>query len=283
MSDPTDSDPTDSNPGDSNPGDSHPADGDPADYVARLADDGVDGGALVGLAKVLSRSMAGVGPKAIGSGRWLVDQVLEIAPRVPIRDLATLIEHHGGLRGDLLADTLVKQASRSTAAVGAIGGGITSVEIFVPPTLLAVPVQIAAETLAVIAIELKLLAELQEVYHQSVEGGAVQRGGQLVQAWSQRRGVKASMLSIPGVRAALGDAARKQLTKRVLQRLARSSTTVVPFLVGAAAGAELNRRATVALGESVAKDLRRTQPATIDVEVVRPMSLPPPPLPPPPP
>ncbi len=87
-----------------------------------------------------------------------------MAPHVPIRDLPTLIEHHGGLRGDALAAALVATAARSTGAVGVAGGLVATLEFATPPLLLTTPVQVVAETFAVVAIELKLVAELHEVY-----------------------------------------------------------------------------------------------------------------------
>jgi hypothetical protein len=57
----------------------------------------------------------------------------------------------------------------------------------------------------------------------------------------------------------LGTAARQQLRMRVLRRLGRNVTTMAPFLAGAVAGAELNRRETRKLGDALCKDLRRTR------------------------
>ncbi|GAB3846905.1 hypothetical protein GCM10029963_27440 [Micromonospora andamanensis] len=47
--------------------------------------------------------------------RWMVDTVAEIAPHVPVRDLATLRRHFPGLTDEELADRLVRNASRATA------------------------------------------------------------------------------------------------------------------------------------------------------------------------
>jgi len=51
-------------------------------------------------------------------------------------------------------------------------------------------------------------------------------------------------------------AGRQQLRGRVLRRLGRNVTTLTPFLAGAVAGAELNRRETAKLGAALVKDLR---------------------------
>ena len=71
--------------------------------------------------------------------------------------------HYGGLSGDELADALVRQASRATAGVGAAGGALAAVQHAAPPSLVVAPVQLAAETVAVVVTELKLVAELHVV------------------------------------------------------------------------------------------------------------------------
>src|SRR5207248_9529086 len=86
------------------------------------------------------------------SGQWLDDTVAEIAPHVPVRDYLTLREHYKGLSSNDLARALIDNAARASGAVGAAGGVVASLEFTAPPTLLSSPVQIAAETLAVIAI-----------------------------------------------------------------------------------------------------------------------------------
>jgi hypothetical protein len=62
-----------------------------------------------------------------------------------------------------------------------------------------------------------------------------------------------------GLSDALGRGTRNELIRlvrrRVLARLGRNLSTLAPLFVGAAAGAEVNRRATRALGEAVVRDL----------------------------
>ena len=74
-----------------------------------------------------------------------------------------------GSTADDLAQALISGAAKATGAVGAAGGALAAVEFAAPPTLLTAPVQLAAETLLVAAIEVKLLAELHEVYEVSRE------------------------------------------------------------------------------------------------------------------
>ncbi|SCE85009.1 hypothetical protein GA0070562_3416 [Micromonospora tulbaghiae] len=189
--------------------------------------------------------------------RWMTDTVAEVAPHVPIRDLATLRRHFPGLDDDALADRLVRNASRATAGVGAAGGGVAAVEWAVTPTLLSAPVLLAAETVAVVAIELKLIGELHEVHRVPLPVGGTGRAVALVQSWATQRGVNPMMPGV-GVSAVLGTAARRELRDSLMRRFGRNLTTLGPFLTGAAVAGYLNRRATRALGEQLRKDLRRT-------------------------
>jgi hypothetical protein len=194
-------------------------------------------------------------PKA--AVRWLVDAVTDVAPHIPVRDLATLREHFAGLDDEAIAERLVRNASRVTAGIGAAGGGVAAVEWVVTPTLLSAPVLLAAETVAVVAVELKLIGELHEVYGRPVAGTGTQRAVALVQAWANRRGVN-PLAPGRGLAAVLGTAARKELRDRLLRRFGRNLTTLGPLLTGAAVAGYLNRRATLSLGEEVRRDLRRS-------------------------
>jgi hypothetical protein len=194
------------------------------------------------------------GPRS--AARWTADSLVEIAPHIPIRDRETLRAHHAGLDGDALAEVLVRNASRGTAAIGAAGGGLAAVEWIATPSLLSAPLLLVSETIAVVAIEMKMIAELHEAYGLPVQGTGTERAGKLLTAWSKRRGV-----TIRGpaatLAAVLGTSARKELSERLMRRLGRNLTTLGPFLTGAAVGAELNRRATRAIGEDVRRDLLR--------------------------
>jgi hypothetical protein len=158
------------------------------DVVARLTDTDVDRRErrrLMGrLTTPLARSGRAAGLSGMVTGRWLTDLVEQVSPHLPIRDLDALVEHHGGRTGEELAEALVRNAARSSAAVGAAGGALAAVEWAAPPALLSAPVQLTAETLAVVAIEVKLIAELQEVYRLPVAGSPRQRAT----AWSRCSG-----------------------------------------------------------------------------------------------
>ncbi|MDT7537916.1 MAG: hypothetical protein QOI82_1501, partial [Actinomycetota bacterium] len=180
----------------------------------------------------------------------------DVAPHVPVRDLLTLRQHHGGKSGDDLAEALVSAAARTTAAIGAAGGALASAELAAPPALLAAPVQLAAETVAVVAVELKLVAELHVVYGRAPVGTRGQVATAYLMSWAGKKGIDLSA-GPPKLASVLGTAARAQLRSRVLRRLGRNVTTMAPFLAGALAGAELNRRETRSLGEKLRADLRK--------------------------
>src|SRR5262249_28633723 len=114
--------------------------------------------ALALLARALTGSARAAGLWAVAGGRWLSDELAELAQRIPVRDLAALRAHHPGCGDEEIAQTLVTHAARTTAAIGAAAGALATAEYAAPPTLLAAPVQIAAESLAVAAAAVKLVA-----------------------------------------------------------------------------------------------------------------------------
>jgi len=182
------------------------------------------------------------------SGRWLTAQAIAMAPRLPVRSQQRLREQFPGLGPDELADALILGASRAAASVGATVGAA----MLLP--LPAAPVEVAVETLALVGIEVKLVAELHEVYGQRAAGSAAERMLAYLAAWSQRRGVS---LVPGGLALAVGSPLRRRLQRRLLARAGRSALSLGPLLTGAAAGAMLNRRETRRLGQQIRDDLRR--------------------------
>ena len=228
--------------------------------VADVAEGRADASSIVRLAKVLASSAKEAGARAVASGQWLANTLFDVAPRIPIRDLAALQAAHGGLSGAALAGELIRNASRSSATIGAVSGAAMSAQAFAPPTWIAAPFELVVETVAVAVIELKLVGELHEVYGRPVTGTGTERTVQLVKAWAERRGVTAMTLSTRGgVADALGRGTRNELVRlvrrRLLARLGRNVSSLAPLLAGAVAGAEVNRRATRGLGEAVVRDL----------------------------
>jgi hypothetical protein len=211
--------------------------------------------AVRALAGAVATSAREAGAGAVLRGRWLADVLLQAAPRIPVRDRATLQRHYPGLADDELAAALIDAAVRATGAVGAAGGAVATVQWAAPPTLVSVPVQIAAETLAVAAVEIKLLAELHEVYRVLPAGGRGQRALAYVMAWARRRGV--DPLDPSALRMVLGVTARREVGRRVARRAGLNLATLGPLMAGAVAGRLVNRRETTRLAEHVLKDLRR--------------------------
>lgn len=219
------------------------------------ADRGSRSRQLAGIAGALARSGRAAGGTALLGGRWLADALLEVAPRIPVRELDTLRAHHDGLQGDLLADALITAAARATAAVGAAAGAAAAVEWVAPPAVLvSAPVQIAAETLAVAAIEVKLIAELHQVYGTVPAGSPGQRALAYVWAWTNRRGV--DPLEPTAITQLVGGPARRTIRNRLAGRAARNLGTLGPLLTGAAIGSVTNSRETSRVGRAVMEDLR---------------------------
>ena len=220
-------------------------------------------GGLARAGRLAVDSMRQAGTRAVASGRWLADALIDAAPRVPVRDLALLRQQYPALGPPELAETLIHNASRVTAGMGATAGALVAAEEFSPPSWLAIPVELVVETLAVAAVEMKLIAELHEVYGRPVPGRGRDRGLLLARAWAEGRGVTAAALATPtGLSALLSVGARRQaaqlVRRRLVRRTARSLTALAPLLAGAVAGAEVNRRGTRALAAGVLRDLATT-------------------------
>lgn len=194
-----------------------------------------------------------LGPRA--AVQWATDAVTSTVPHVRVRELATLSRHHDGLDGDLLAERLVRNAARATAGVGAASGGLAALKWTVPPTLLAAPVLLGVETVAVVAIEVKLVGELHQAYRVPVAGTGTRAAATLLRSWARQRGVN-PMLPGGGLAVALGGTARQELADRLARRFGRNLPTLLPLLTGAAVAAYLNRRATRSLGQKLRTDLR---------------------------
>jgi hypothetical protein len=180
---------------------------------------------------------------------WLTAQALEMAPRVPIRDITTLRVQHPGLDTEQLAELLISGAARASAGVGAAIGAAAAVP-FVP----TLPMELGVETLALVAVELKLVAELHEVYGQQAPGNARARMMAYLTSWSQRRGVR---LTGSGITMAVGSPVRRQLERRLLAKAGQSTLALAPLLTGAAAGAVIDHHETRRLGNLIRADLRK--------------------------
>ena len=88
-----------------------------------------------------------------------------MAPRLRVRNQATLQAQFPGKSADDVADALIEGAARAAAAAGGAAGMASAL-----PVLPAFPVEVAAETLVIVGIEIKLVAELHEAYGSPAPG-----------------------------------------------------------------------------------------------------------------
>ncbi|MGW6458922.1 hypothetical protein ACWF94_23885 [Streptomyces sp. NPDC055078] len=193
------------------------------------------------------------GESARAAVGYIADRIIENAPRVPVRDLATLRGQFPGLTPEQLADKLVAGAANATATVGAGVGAAAMLPV--PP---AMPAELAAEITGVAAIELKLIAELHEVYGLRPPGGLKERSTAYLTAWSEERGIDPTKPSTYK-NAALSGGLKRELRQQIMKRMIRNLPNLIPFMVGAAVGAVMNRRDTRHLADRVRKDLRTRQ------------------------
>jgi hypothetical protein len=186
-------------------------------------------------------------------GALLGDLLAAAAPRLPIRDRAALRRAHPGASDAEIADALVARAARLTAGIGAAAGGLSAAHWLATPSLLALPLELGAETVLVAAVEVVLLGELHELHGRPATGDARDRAGAYLSSWSAQRDVDAG--SVAGLGLLVGAAGMRTLSHRMRRRVVRSTTTAAPFLLGAALGSRVNRRATEKLAGRVLADL----------------------------
>ncbi|HEY1820714.1 MAG TPA: hypothetical protein VGG83_12370 [Trebonia sp.] len=206
-----------------------------------------------------ARRSAGSATRGVTSGMsWLTSQVVAMGPRLRIRDQATLRAQFPGQTDDEIALRLIERAARAAAAVGGTTGAWAAL-----PALPAFPAEVAAETLAVVGIEVKLVAELHEVYGMGAVGSGTERARAYIGSWASRRGI---YQVDGGLLLVAGSPLARQLTRRLAARVRRSTFALAPLFTGALAGALLNRRETRRLGREIRDDLRqrrRTVTATV--------------------
>ncbi|MEV0923899.1 hypothetical protein AB0I99_01975 [Streptomyces spongiicola] len=183
---------------------------------------------------------------------FVADRLIEYAPRIPVRDLTTLRAQFPGLGPEQIADRLVAGAANGTSTVGAGIGAAAMMPV--PPAL---PAELATEIIGVAAIELKLIAELHEVYGRRPPGNLTERSAAYLGSWSQERGIDVSDPSTIDV--ALGGRMKRELRQQIMKRTVRNLPNLMPFMIGAAVGAVMNRRDTRKLAERIRKDLRARQ------------------------
>lgn len=218
------------------------------------------GAALGGAATTRQPPGPGAAPRGARTPAALLEELLSAAaPRLPIRDADRLRRAHPGAADHQIAEALVKRTARLTASIGAATGGLSAAHWFAAPSLLALPLEMGAETVLVAGIEVVLVGELHELYGRAAPGDERARAAAYLTGWSSQRAVVG--LSVPGVGASglgglLGNAAMRSVRRRLSRRLARSIPVAAPFLLGAALAARGNRRATEDLATRLLADLR---------------------------
>lgn len=230
--------------------------------LARITSEGTDAKGFASIVGNLAGSAKTAGAAAVASGRWLVDTAIDLAGQLPVRDIEELRKDYPGLSAERMADQLVADAAKLTGRIGAVSGGLAAASWFAPPTWLAAPVELMTETLAVAAVEMRLIGELHAAYGKPVEAEGNARAAALAHAWASGRAVDPEYLVAGPTAAALWTAAAKRqlqrgLRKRLARRAGRSAASFLPFLVGAAAGMKLNSGATDKLGDAVRRELSR--------------------------
>lgn len=206
-------------------------------------------GRTASLAAVLGR---GAGGRVRAGLAVVADRIIDLAPRIPVRDLTTLRAQFPGLTPEDLADKLVAGACKGTATVGAGVGAAAMLPV--PP---AMPAELAAEVTGVASVEIKLIAELHEVYGLRPAGNFRQRGMAYLMAWTEERGIDVAKPA--SLNFALGMQMRRELRQQIMKRTLRNLPNLIPFMIGASVGAFMNRRDTRKLAEKVRKDLRTKQ------------------------
>jgi len=172
-----------------------------------------------------------------------------MGPRLSVRDRQTLRAQFPGRSDEEIATLLIERAATAAAAVGGATGAWAAL-----PVLPAFPAEIAAETLAIVGIEIKLVAELHEVYGVPATGNSAERARAYIGAWAHRRGV----FMVPGgLLIVAGSPLARQLRRSLAARVRRSTFSLSPLFTGALAGMMLNRRETRRLGRDILEDLRR--------------------------
>lgn len=200
----------------------------------------------------LKRGVHKGGENARAAIGHLADRIIDTAPRIPVRDLDTLRRQFPGLGPEELADRLIVGASNATATVGAGIGAAAMMPV--PPAMLA---ELAAEITGVAAIEMKLVAELHEVYGRRPPGNLAQRSTAYLTSWTEERGIDVSRPTT--LNSALGGQMKRELRQQITKRMVRDLPNLIPFMVGAAIGAVMNRRDTKKLAERIRSDLRKQQ------------------------
>lgn len=235
----------------------------PEAHSIAAGSDGGDEPTRKQLAAVLGSVVSGLttGAKASGrgavlGGSFLAELLVDTATRLPLRDKATLDEQHPGMDTEQLADLLVVAATRASGAIGGAAGGLAAAQWLATPSAIAMPLELVAETLIVAAVELKLVAELHEIYDVRPPGDISERAAAYLGSWTSQRALNGEGQT-DGLAFRLASAGTAALRRRITGRLARNLGSFLPFLAGAVIGARSNSAGTRRLSERLRIDLAR--------------------------
>lgn len=209
---------------------------------------------MSGVVSGLASAVKTGGKGALVGGTFLAELLATTATRIPLRDKATLLVQHPGLDPEELAESLTVAAVRVTGTVGGAAGGLAAAQWFATPSLIAVPVELVAETLLVAAVELKLVAELHEIYDARPPGDLGERANSYLASWTAQRGLRGDGHTV-GLAARFASAGTSALRKRITGRLARNLGSFLPFLAGAVIGARNNSSGSRKLSDRLRADL----------------------------
>jgi hypothetical protein len=132
---------------------------------------------------------------------------------------------------------------------------LSAAQWFAPPSLIALPLELGAETVLTAAVEVALVGELHELYGAPAPGDARARATAYLGSWSRQRAVDGPASG--GLANLLGGAGARELRRRLTRRMARAVPSAAPMLLGAAIGGRGNRKGTETLADRVRADLRR--------------------------
>jgi phage tail protein X len=212
----------------------------------------------LGQAARSARPGPGGGARRTAGGDRLGDLLHAAAPRLPVRDRERLRRAHPGATDDEIAEALAARAARLTGAVGAATGGLAAAQRFLPSALIAVPIELAAQTLLVGAVEVVLVGELHELAGRPAAGDQRARAAGYVSSWQARRA--AGGAGTRGLAAVLGAAGASALRRQANRRLARGRSATAPMVLGASLTARANSKETVALARELWAELRGAPP-----------------------
>ena len=208
----------------------------------------------LGAAMSVSAQKAGV--VAVASGRWLADVVVDAAPRIPVRDLATLRAPAPRARAARSWPTCWSPArSGARWRSGSAGGALTGIQWTLPVSWSSSRSSSPSRWPRSPPSRSSWSPSCTRSTASRCSGTPTQRGAAYALSWANRRGV--NPLEPATMAAALGVAARRRVQRRLLARFGRGIGTLAPLMAGAAYGAYSNRRQTQLLADSLRSDLRR--------------------------